>query len=57
MKKNNLKHAVGTNQIDKFIKQNKDKVGNKDQFDKTFDSILKKKKSTRQTSLKDSSEI
>jgi len=51
-----LRDAINKNQLSKFIDQNKDKVGDKTKFDSTLDSMLKKKKSTRQTSQKDSSE-
>ena len=55
-KKISLREAINKNKLSKFIEQNQDKVGNKDEFDSNLDSMLKKKKSTRQTFQKGSSE-
>jgi len=51
-----LRKAINKNQLSKFIEQNPNKVGDLNVFDSTLDSMLKKKKSTRQTSSEDSSE-
>ena len=56
MKKLNLKEAIEKNQLDKFIKQNQDKIGYQKSFDSALESMTKKLKSTHQTSTEDSSE-
>ena len=56
MKNYSLRKALKNKKLDKFIKQIRDKIGNSDKFNLTLDSMLKKKKLTRQTSSEDSSE-
>jgi hypothetical protein len=51
-----LKQAIDKNKMDEFISQNKDKIGDKDKFDSTLQSMFNNSKSARQTSSEDSSE-
>jgi len=56
MEKLTLKQALEQDKLSDFIKQNKDKVGDKQEFDKAINAMTNKSKSTHQTSTEDSSE-
>ena len=56
MRKLNLKEAIEKGKLADFIKQNQDKIGDKERFDSTLLSMSKNSKSTHQTSTEDSSE-
>lgn len=56
MKKITLKQAIEQDKLSGFIKQNKDLVGDKQEFDKTINAMSNNSKSTPQTSTEDSSE-
>lgn len=54
--KTNLKKALKEGNLDKFIKEQKRKKGDKKAFDATLSSMAGKKKSTRGTSSRDDGE-
>lgn len=56
MEKLSFKQAIEQNKLSDFIKQNKNLVGNKKEFDKTIGRMTKKSKPVHQTSTEDSSE-
>jgi len=56
MKKITLKQALEQDKLKEFIKQNKNLKGDKELFDKTLDSMIRKSKSAHQTSDEDVSE-
>ena len=56
MNKLNLKQAIESNRVQDFIKQNQDKISDKDRFDFMLKSMSNNSKSTRQTSSEEPSE-
>ena len=56
MKKITLKQAIEQDKLSDFIKKNKDLVGDKQEFDKTINTMSNNLKSVHQTLTEDSSE-
>jgi len=56
MTKLTLKKALESNELDKFIKQNQDRIGCQKSFNSILESAINKSKLTHQTCSEDSSE-
>lgn len=55
MRKLTLKEAIEKDKLAEFIKQNEDKIGDREEFQETIDRMTNNSKSTRQTSSEEPS--